>query len=171
MEPFDCTRGRASFVGGTFKLSPTNTLLSWPLSAIALGGCCSALLSASLGDGSIMKIVMKNKSEPEKCTKNGRYSKIRRYSQINVLTGACQKCQLTQQIETSIEDGNGSTVSNVLGQWIDQNRQIAAHIVHDKEEDADCGRSHLHGYNFHQDSEHDTEPHLSWKSKKLETGN
>lgn len=75
--------------------------------------------------------------------------------------------QLTQQIEASVEDGNGSTVSNVFGQRIDQNGQITANIVHDKEEDADCGRTHLHGYNFHQHSEHDAEPHLSWKSKEI----
>lgn len=71
--------------------------------------------------------------------------------------------KLTDAVESSVEDHDGLSVSNDLGDGVDQDGQVASHVVHHEEEHSDGGGSDWQWYYLHEDGEYDTEPHLSWK--------
>lgn len=73
--------------------------------------------------------------------------------------------ELTQEVETGIENHYRLTISDVFCHWINQNRQIATNVIHHEQENADRCRTHLEWYDFNQNSKHNSKPHFSCKKR------
>lgn len=87
--------------------------------------CASGSTGASaLGLPSNRKQVIRKRIEPnEDC--------------IKFLINYLKFCVLTDAIETRVEDHDGATIADDLGNWIHKDGQIASNVVHHKQEDSD----------------------------------
>lgn len=73
-----------------------------------------------------------------------------------------------EAVESGVEEHDGATVADGLGQGVDQDGQVATDVVHHEQEHADGGRADLQRDDFHQHGEHDSEPHFGCKREKKE---
>lgn len=67
---------------------------------------------------------------------------------------------LTEEVETGVEDEERLPVADGLGHGLHEDRQVAAHVVHDEQEDPHGGGAAVQRRDLHQDGEHDAEPHF-----------
>lgn len=73
----------------------------------------------------------------------------------------CQEEQnAADAIKSGIENHDGFSITDGLGNGVDQNWQISSDVVHNEEEDADGCGTHGQGHDLHQYREHNAEPHL-----------